>query len=106
MGRIGPIVRIGNPGLGLLYLVRYLDAHLGPVGPYFRSIWVQVVPNRLRSTWFFGWSLHYWILAPEVLAGKFCHQVAGLPASVVLSVMASSRAPQFCCFWNDLNLGI
>ena len=48
MGIVNPLmpVRIGNPSLGFLYLVRYLDAHLGPVGPYFRSImsmWVQVV---------------------------------------------------------------
>ncbi len=38
-----PHVRIGDPSLGFLYLVRFLDAHLGPIGPYFRSIWVQVV---------------------------------------------------------------
>ncbi len=39
-------VRIGNPSLDFLHLVRYLDGHLGRIGPYFRSIrsiWVQVV---------------------------------------------------------------
>ena len=62
---------------------------LGPVGPYFRSIrsiWVQVVhegpPGQLGPTWVFGCSLLYWVLTSEVLAGKSCHQVAELPASV------------------------
>ncbi len=96
--RLSRAVRIGNPSLSFLYLVRYSDAHLGPVGPHFRSIrsiWVQVVhwgpPGRLGSTWFLVtfclsgfWLQEFW------RENWSLHQVAGLYALWGLILEGSS----------------